>query len=135
MKHFPINLCLGLAALLLGACAGSGDVRITEGSETIGEKPAGTLFVTSQASLVHVDERERLATIRRGNRFEEGAFLEAVAADGQRSGLLKAQPRSLTALRTAFILEGEPAINDSVREVNAAEAARLAAKYPEAADE
>ena len=125
----PILLALA-AALLLSACGGPKGVRVTEGTETIGSAPAGTLFATQEASIVHVDLSSRLATLRNGNKFKAGAFLIVKDEEsGEQTGTLKALPKRTLGLRTADVLEGEPAINDVVFRASASEAARLAKIY------
>ena len=107
-------------------------MRITEGTETIGSAPAGTLFATQQASIVHVDLSGRVATMRNGNKFEAGAFLIVKDdEDGKQTGVLKALPKRPTGLRTADVLEGEPKINDLVSKAGAAESERLSKIYRE----
>lgn len=125
------SILLALAsALLLSACGGRKGVRVTEGTEPIGAAPAGTLFATKEASIVHVDLSSRLATLRNGGKFEAGAFLIAKdSADGLQTGVLKALPKRALGLRTADVLEGEPEINDVVFRASAAEAERLAKIY------
>jgi hypothetical protein len=107
-------------------------VRITEGSETIGTMPAGTLYATKEASIVHVNLSNRLATMRNGNKFESGTFLIVVDDAGQQTGILKALPKRITGLRTADVLEGEPKINNIVTPASASESARLAKIYRDA---
>lgn len=121
------------AALLLGACAGSGGMRVTQGNEQVGSAPTGTVIATAKASIVHVDLSERIATLRRGRAFPAGIFLETRNREDKRTALLKVLPRQGTELRTAYILEGEPRISDAVAEVGDAESRRLVERYPEAA--
>jgi hypothetical protein len=125
----PILLAL-VAVLLFSACGGPKGVRVTEGTETIGSAPAGTLFATQEASIVHVDLSGRLATLRNGNKFKEGSFLIVKdEVSGEQTGILKALPKRAIGLRTADVLEGEPSINDVVFSASAAESARLAKIY------
>jgi hypothetical protein len=132
MKTLQASTLLILAAILLSACGGSRENRITEGSEQIGASPVGTRFVASSASIVHVDKSERIVTLRRGRTIADGSFLQALDRSGEQTGLLKAQPLQPTGLRTAYILDGKPAVGHSVSEVSAAESRRLKQAYPEA---
>lgn len=91
----------------------------------------GALVATSSASIVHTDVRARIATVTLGQNFAEGAFLQALDREGQRTGLLRALPVSGENLRQLYILEGEPQINDKLKEVSPAEAQRLAEMYPD----
>ena len=131
MKSLYAFSLLIFAAIFLSACSGSRETRVTQGSEQIGDAPTGSLYATSSASIVHVDLSERIATIRRGRTIPEGTFLKALDRAGAQTGLLKVQPLQPTGLRTAYILEGEPAISDVVSEVSAAESRRLEQRYPE----
>ncbi|MFP4261587.1 MAG: hypothetical protein ACLFS1_10960 [Opitutales bacterium] len=135
MKTLQSSTLLILAALLLSACGGSRENRITEGSEQIGASPVGTRFVASSASIVHVDKSERIATIRRGLTITDGTFLQALDRSGEQTGLLKVRPIKPSGLRTAYILEGDPAVGDSVSKVDAEESSRLKQAYPEADSE
>lgn len=94
--------------------------------------PSGTLYATQDASIVHVNLSNRLATMRNGNKFESGAFLIVKDNAGQQTGILKALPNRITGLRTADVLEGEPRINDVVTPASASESARLAKIYRDA---
>lgn len=117
---------------MLSACGGRKGVRVTEGTETIGSAPAGTLFATQEASIVHVDLSGRVATVRNGGKFKTGAFLIVKDnVDGEQTGLLKARAKRPTGLRTADVLEGEPTINDLVTRASAAESERLSKIYRE----
>ena len=127
----PILLAIA-TAILLTACGGSGKVRVTEGSEQIAASPTGTLFVTNDATIVHVNPQERIATIRNANRFEAGTFLIVKNSEGTQTGILKALPVRETGLRTADILEGLPSINNTVTAAGKKESARLAKIYRDA---
>jgi len=129
-KPFILLLPALAAALLFSACGGPREVRVTEGTETIGAAPTGTLFSTKEASIVHVDVSGRLATLRNGNKFEAGDFLIVKDNEsGEQTGVLKALPKRPLGLRTADILEGQPDINDIVVKASDSEAARLAKIY------
>lgn len=135
IKQFLPSIAVGTlllaASFFLTACGGSRQTQIRQGSEEIGSPRTGALVVTSSASVVHTDTRERIATVVRGQRFANGAFLKSVDRSGTQSALLKALPTEPENLRKLYILEGEPSINDKVVEVSAAEAQRLAALYPD----
>lgn len=131
MQKYIARLSFFFTALFFCACGGPSEVRVVQGSEQVGNSPTGTLVEASQASIVHVDRSEKIATMRHGRKFPEGDFLQAIDSEGLRSSVLKAQPDKPTGLRTAFILEGEPQINETVVPVTEAEYARLAEIYPE----
>ncbi|MEO0510280.1 MAG: hypothetical protein AAF065_10530 [Verrucomicrobiota bacterium] len=129
MRTYPITFLTLVTALFLSACGGNEQVRITEGSQQIGSSPTGTVYSTSEASIVHVDEITRIATFSNGNQFAESAFLVVNDQNGQQTGLLKAIPQRETGLRTADILEGEPGINDTVSLASEEESAKLSKIY------
>ncbi|MFT4902079.1 MAG: hypothetical protein ACI81V_001362 [Lentimonas sp.] len=118
-----------LLALGISGCGGNG-IRITESknnfASTTGGQPTSAI---SAASLVHVNEQDRLVTIRNGRNLDAG-FLIAKDGSGRQTGILKLrQPRAF-GLRTADILQGNPAINNTIETVNAVESARLQQMYP-----
>lgn len=128
---FLITHYLCLALFLSGCGGGISEVYITEGSETIGTAREGTMVATSGARLVHVDELARIATIRSDGQFEDGDFVKTVK-NGVQTGILKInEPVRPEALRTAYILEGEPSINDLAEPVSVSEAERLSKLYPD----
>ena len=122
-----------LFILLIAGCGGVSEVRVTEGSETIGTARKGTVVATSGARLVHVDELARIATIRSGGQFQGGDFIQTIK-NGVQTGILKIEPVRPEALRTAYILEGEPSINDLAEPVSASEAKCLSQLYPDQAE-
>lgn len=137
MRHNAL-LLLALSALslaLLSGCGGRRGVRVTEGSQQIGSAPTGSLFATDEATLVHVDDFERLATLRNARGFAEGTFLETHDKQGNKTGTLKARANRETGLRTADILEGAPRINDLATPVSASESARLGKIYRDPVEE
>lgn len=133
LKTKPLILLALATAMLLTACGGRKGVRVTEGTETIGEAPSGTLFATKESSIVHIDLAGRLATLRNGNKFKDGDFLIVKNEQtGQQTGVLKALPKRALGLRTADVLEGEPGINNVVILASKSEADRLSKIYRDA---
>ncbi len=131
-SSFAVGALLLAASFSLTACGGgSRETRVRQGSEEIGSPRTGALIVASTANVVHTDTRERIATVVRGQRFANGAFLKSMDRSGTQTALLKALPSEPETLRKLYILEGEPGINDKVVEVSATEAQRLAALYPD----
>lgn len=128
--RLSVILSLITALLITGCGGGTGEFRVTEGSEKIGSAPKGTIVATTSARIVHVDELERIATIRSGSSFSEGDFI-TTSNGGKQTGVLKIEPVRPEALRTAYILEGEPGINDIAEAVSASESERLSQLYPD----
>ncbi len=88
--------------------------------------------VESRATIVHVNHRDRVATLRNGHTFEENEFLIATDREGEQTGILKALPHRPVGLRIVEILEGSPNINDAISSASTSEANRLAEIYPDA---
>lgn len=127
---------LAVAAILLAffaACGGGSGIRVTEASGPFAEAEASDLAQPSDATLVHVNLRERLATIRNGNLYPENTFLETLSRGGERTGLLKTRAQRPRGLRTADILEGTPNINNLTVPVSDSERSRLEALYGDSA--
>jgi hypothetical protein len=118
--------------LLLSGCGGSSGVRVTEGNQQVGAAPTGSVFASTEATVVHVDLSERLATLRFGRDFSGQAFLETRDSQGNKTGLLKTRDNRSVGLRTADILEGEPAINNRASLVSPEESRRLGQIYTDA---
>lgn len=128
-------LALGAVFLtLLSGCGGPNGVRVTEGDQQIGSAPTGSVFMTDQATVVHVNEFDRLATLRNARKFAVGTFLVTRDRDGNESATLKTRENRPTGLGTADIVEGLPKINDHAEPVSASESTRLGKIYrdPEA---
>lgn len=119
----------GIALLAFSGCSAGSEVRLTQGNEQIGTAPTGTIIQTNSARIVHVDVNERLATIRNGGAFDAGIFLQTSNNSGKTS-LLKVEPKRPDALTTAYILEGEPFINDEAKPVSKQAQERLIKLYP-----
>ncbi len=128
LKALPILTISTLVLSLLSAC-GTRGVRVTEGSEQIGAAPKGSLYLTDTATIVHVDEFERLATLRNARKFPAGSFLETRDSKGEPTAILKTRPNRETGLGIADILEGQPKINDHALPVSASESDRLSKIY------
>lgn len=131
--RFPSRYLLAASALLLLAllsgCGGPSGVRVTEGDQQIGAAPKGSVFLTSDATIVHVDEIERLTTLRNARSYPAGTFLETRNEAGEKSATIKTRSNRITGLRTADILEGLPRINDRATQVSPAESERLGKIY------
>ncbi|TVP79563.1 MAG: hypothetical protein EA353_05870 [Puniceicoccaceae bacterium] len=134
-KDISILAASALLISLFTACGGSREMRVTEGRDPVGAAPTGSVFLTSEATIVHVNQRERLATMRNGSLFPPGTFVQTVNREGEQTGLLKVRPKRPTGLRTADILEGLPDINNRAVAVSEAESRRLKAIYRDATED
>ena len=120
---------LAVSLSLLGGCSGSRSVRVIEGDEQIRSALTGSVYSTEQAIIVHVNEFDRLATLRNARSYSESTFLETHDSEGNKSALLKTRGNRPAGLGTADIVEGLPKINDRATPVNAAENIRLGKIY------
>lgn len=129
---------LAASALLISfftACGGSSGVRVTEGNDPIGATVTGRPIQANDVSIVHVNKRERLATMRNGSRFSDRTFLKTVDRSGNQTGYLKTRATRPSGLRTADILEGQPSINNRAVPVSNSERSRLEKLYQDPTDD
>jgi hypothetical protein len=134
-KRLLILATIALVLSLLSGCGSASGVRVTKGDQQVGAAPKGSTFVTRDATIVHVNENDRLATLRNAHSFAAGTFLIARDRDGEQSAVLKARANRASGLRTADILEGMPTINDRATPASSAESSRLGKIYPEVVEE
>ena len=120
---------LAVSLSLLGGCSGSRSVRVIEGDQQIRSALTGSVYSTEQAIIVHVNEFDRLATLRNARIFPAFTFLETRDSEGNKSAILKTRGNRPAGLGTADIVEGLPEINDHATPVNAAESVRLGKIY------
>ena len=120
---------LAVSLSLLGGCSGSRSVRVIEGDQQIRSALTGSVYSTEQAIIVHVNEFDRLATLRNARIFPAFTFLETRDSEGNKSAILKTRGNRPAGLGTADIVEGLPKINDRATPVNAAENIRLGKIY------
>lgn len=123
-----------LAVLLSGCGGGPSGVRVTEGNDPVSAAPTGRQAQASDATIVHISDRERLATIRNGSSFPPNAFLQTLDRGGNQTGFLKTRIQRPSGLRTADVLEGNPNINNRAVPVTETERARLEKLYSDPAD-
>ena len=131
MRHkAPLSFALAAASLfLLSGCAGPRGIRVIEGDQQIRSAPTGTIFASDHAIIVHVNEFDRLATLRNARSFAAYTFLETRDSEGNKSAILKTRENRPVGLGTADIVEGLPKINDRASPVKADESARLRKIY------
>ena len=120
---------LTVSLSLLSGCGGSRSVRVVEGDQQIRSALTGSIYATDQATIVHVNEFDRLATLRNARSFPKSTFLETRDSEGNKSAILKTRGNRPAGLGTADIVEGLPKINDRASPVNAAESVRLGKIY------
>jgi len=131
MPHqaIPSFALLAVSLSLLSGCGGSRSVRVIEGDQQIRSALTGSLYATDQATIVHVNKFDRLATLRNARSFPQSTFLETRDSEGNKSAILKTRGNRPTGLGTADIVEGLPKINDRASPVNATESVRLEKIY------
>ena len=131
MPYKTLLFCVLLAVSLslLSGCGGSRSVRVTEGDQQIRSALTGSLYATDQATIVHINKFDRLATLRNARNFPKSTFLETRDSEGNKSAILKTRGNRPAGLGTADIVEGLPKINDRASPVNATESVRLGKIY------
>ena len=131
MPHKALLSCalLAVSLSLLSGCGGSRSVRVIEGDQQIRSALTGSVYATDQATIVHVNKFDRLATLRNARSFPASTFLETRDTEGNKSAILKTRGNRPAGLGTADIVEGLPKINDRASPVNAAESVRLGKIY------
>jgi len=136
MRHKSLLiLALGAVSLsLLSGCGGPRGIRVTEGDQQIGTARTGTVVTNNAATIVHVDEFERLTTLRNARHLTDGTFLETRDSQGNKTATLKTRDHR-DGLRTADIVEGNPNINDRAVPVSASESSRLGKIYRDPVDD
>ena len=86
-------------------------------SKSIPNSPDTDISLTQNyertSRIVHIDLKERLATIRFGNELSN-EFLVSRDANGEQTGVLKGIIKLNDSLKTAYILDGTPQINDKI---------------------
>jgi len=127
-----------LAALVgLAGCFGQGGVQVERGSGSLPEQPESTQQEEAQnAEIVHVDLNDRLLTVRLNDQedYRDAEILVTRDSVGQRTGVLRPVPRrSSSNLLETKILEGEPDINDTVKQAKDSVAKQLNEKHTAAA--
>jgi len=120
---------LTVSLSLLSGCGGSRSVRVVEGDQQIRSALTGSTYATDQATIVHVNEFDRLATLRNARSFPKSTFLETRDSEGNKSAILKTRGNRPAGLGTADVVEGLPKINDRASPVNATESVRLGKIY------
>ena len=128
-KTLPSFALFAVSLSLLSGCGGSRSVRVIEGDQQIRSALTGSIYASDQASIVHVNELDRLATLRNARSFSASTFLETHDSEGNKSAILKTRGNRPTGLGTADIVEGSPKINDRATSVNTAESVRLGKIY------
>jgi hypothetical protein len=128
-KALLSHVILAVSLSLLCGCGGSRSVRVIEGDQQIRSALTGSVYATDQATIVHVNKFDRLATLRNARSFPQSTFLETLDSEGNKSAILKTRGNRPAGLGTADIVEGLPKINDRASPVNAAESVRLGKIY------
>jgi hypothetical protein len=128
-KALPSFALLAVSLSLLSGCGGSRSIRVIEGDQQIRSALTGSIYASDQATIVHVNNFDRLATLRNARSFPKSTFLETRDNEGNKSAILKTRENRPTGLGTADIVEGLPKINDRASPVDANESVRLGKIY------
>ena len=87
MPHKALLSCalVAVSLSLLVGCGGPSSVRVIEGDQQIRSALTGSVYATDQAMIVHVNEFDRLATLRNARSYSASTFLETRDNKGNKS--------------------------------------------------
>ena len=88
--------------------------------------------IVEGASIVHIDKKQRIVTIRSETPLKKGYYQTATRQNKMESSILKLYDTSYESVFIADILEGLPKISDSIFLVGDERAAELDLNYTEA---
>ena len=115
MNLISIKILL-LTVFFLTSCSSSNSIRLKESANSkkddfynieVAEEVEG-------ASIVHIDQMERIVTIRSKKALSKGYYITISQLDDKESSVIKLYDASYETLFIADILEGSPKISDSL---------------------
>ena len=124
-----------LTIILLTSCNSSKSVRLKDSSDS--KKGNLSVLETSKqiktASIVHIDKKQRVITIRCTCPIEHGGYyITHPEFSDKQNSLIKVYDSSYESIFIADILEGTPKISDSVSRVSEKRSKELDTYYTEA---
>ena len=133
MNFTLLNICL-IAVLSLTSCTSTNSINLKDTSSPE-EEEFSTLEIYKKvegASIVHIDKKQRIVTIRSETPLKKGYYQTATRQNKMESSILKLYDTSYESVFIADILEGLPKISDSIFLVGDERAAELDLNYTEA---
>lgn len=123
-----------LTVLVLTSCNSSKSIRLKDTSDS--KKDAFSNLEIAQtlenASIVHIDPKQRIVTIRSNKPLDKGYYITSSKLSNSESSVLKLYDTSYESLFIADILEGSPKINDSISLATVERSKELDQNYTEA---
>ena len=123
-----------LTVLVLTSCNSSKSIRLKDTSDS--KKDAFSNLEIAQtlenASIVHIDPKQRIVTIRSSKPLDKGYYITSSKLSNSESSVLKLYDTSYESLFIADILEGSPKINDSISLATVERSNELDQNYTEA---
>ncbi len=128
-KTFPLLIVITATSLFFG-CASNSDSTEDFRSPLNSEAKTKTAnFSSGTPILVHVDDFERIVTVRNGLSLG-GRFLVVKNRAGKETAVLKGRPhRGIGALLTADVLEGSPKVGNAVFTASSSRSSELEKIY------
>jgi hypothetical protein len=124
-----------LTGLLLTSCSSSNSIRLKDSSDSKLESSANVEIAkkVETATIVHIDKKERIVTIRCNCPIEHGGYYTThLKLNDNENSLIKIYDTSYESIFIADILEGSPKITDSIFKVSEERSQELDQKYTDA---
>ena len=129
-----LNYFLLFTVILLTSCNSSKSIRLKDSSDSkkANLPNSGIAKKIENASIVHIDQTQRIITIRSNRPLSKGYYITSSQFRDQESSVIKLYDASYESIFIADILEGTPKITDSISRVSDLRVKELDAYYTEA---
>ena len=129
-----LTFFLLLAVILLTSCKSSKSIRLKDssGSQNVNLTSLEIAKKIDNASIVHIDETQRIITIRSYSTLNKGYYVTSSQYSDIESSVIKLYDNSYESMYIAYILEGTPRITDSISRISEERSKKLDEYYTEA---
>ncbi len=130
-----LTFFLLFTAILFTSCNSSKSIRLKDSSDSKKNSGNANLVITQKidnASIVHIDQSQRIVTIRSNSPLETGYYITSSQYSEKENSIIKLNKVSYESLIIADILEGTPKITDIILRVSEQKSKELDAYYTEA---
>ena len=129
-----LNYFLLFTVILLTSCNSSKSIRLKDSSDSKKANLPNSEIAKKieNASIVHIDQTQRIITIRSNRPLSKGYYVTSSQFSDQESSVIKLYDASYESIFIADILEGTPKITDSISRVSDLRVKELDAYYTEA---
>ena len=133
MNLILLNFFL-ITVFLLTSCNSSNSIRLKDSSDSKKDGFSNVEIAKEikGASIVHIDQKQRIVTIRSNKVLNKGYYITISSLSEKESSVLKLYDASYESIFIADILEGSPKINDSIAQVTNERSKELDQNYTEA---